>query len=272
MPNVVRYLPSAGALAVYETANVLTPEDGPMTAPLSNLGVLKFHSGLRYPRFIPSKIVDRSYTFNPNPDNRLISEAIDVYAHGMGNVPVVFAKYTSGSSSLQGANPGEMMPADTPWAGTLPLINMGFGMAVWGSIGANSTHVQLILEGASGDIFGTYATYTFNFRIYVLDTSVTTDQFDANGAFPMLSITPSRVRVARGKFDTDFAYIRKGATTDPIVLASGESLVLKGTPNASPLSSRDQKFGWRYSVNGKTRESTVGGSSSFAASFELAGL
>jgi len=272
MPTVLRYLPSAGALAVYETANVLAPDNGPMTNPLSNLSVLKFHSSLRYPRFIPTKVVDRTHTLNPNPDNRMVKEVIELYAHGMGDTPVVFAKYTSGSSTLEGVNPPSMMPADTPWAGSLPLISWGFGMAIWGSIGANSTHVLLFLEGPVTDVPGTLGNYTFNFRIYVLDTSITTDQFDANGALPMLEITPDRVRVARGKFDTDFAYIRQGSTTDPIVLASGESMVLKGTPNSSPLSSRDQDWGWRYSVNGKTRESTVGGSSSFAASFEAAGL
>jgi hypothetical protein len=272
MPLVTRYLPSAGALAVYETANVLAPSDAPLTDPLNNLNVIKFHSGLRYPRFIPAKTVDRSYTLNPNPSGSLINTAVDLYAHGMADTPIVLAKYQSGSSSFVGANPSEMPPVDTPWTGSLPLINFGFGIAVWGSIESNATHVRLILEGFSLSQPGTFAQYTFNMRLYVLDTSVTVDQFDADGALPMLQITSSRVRVGRGKFDTNFAYLRQGSTTDPIVLVEGESMVIKGTPNANPLSDPNQDWGWRSSVNGKTRESAVGGTSTFTASFKSAGL
>lgn len=272
MPTVMRFKPDIQALAVYETADVTAPTDAPMNDPLNNLSALKFHSGLRYPRFIPSKIVDRSVVFNPNPNNRMVKESINLYAHGTGDTPIVFAKYTSGSSSLSGPNPPEMLPVNTPWAGSLPLLQMGFGMAIWGSIGANSTHVRLFLEGASAFISaGTYATYTFNLRIYVLDTSITTDQFDADGALPQLKLEGTRIRAGRGKFDTDFAYIRQGATTDEIVLARGESMVMKGTPNAAPLTDPNQNWGWRYSVNGKTRESYVG-DSSFAAAFAVGGL
>ena len=269
MPTVLRYKPDVAKLAVYETADVLNPSDGPINDPLNNLSSIKFHSDLRYPRFVPSKIADASYTLTLAPNNRIIQTDINVATHGMADVPVVFGKINSVTASVQSA--ANLAPADTPWCGSVPIWKVGFSRALFAALGANSTHVVLRLYGIVPPAGGNLGTITINFRYYVLDTTVTTDAFDADGSLPQLKLEGTRIRVARGKFDTNFSYMRQGSTTDPVVLAKGESMVLKGTPNASPLSDGNQQWGFRYSVNGKVIDSDQA-TSTFNATIATAGL
>ncbi len=275
MPIVLRFKPSIEALAVYETADVLNPSDGPIDNPLSNLNSIKFHSGLRYPRFIPSKTFNFSHTIDATlpQTNQIVNTSVNLYAHGMSDVPVVFAKYLNGSSSIIGANPTTMMPANSAWAGSIPLVRFRQNMAVWGAISANATHVVLDIFGVIPESTGSLGTYTVNGRGYVLDTTVVTDAFDADGSVAQLVLEGTRIRAGRGKFDTDFSYMRQGSTSDAVTLVKGQSMVMVGTPRASPLTDINQDWEWRYSVAGnvQTGLATPLGSS-FAASFATAGL
>lgn len=282
MSKVFHYHPSHG-VAIYDSTTSPTPDGAPLINPLANLSRLSFHSNLRYPRFIPSKIVTGSAQIPTQVEETRFSGQISLYAHGMGDVPVVFGMITSVSHSLLSGEFAHYIvaPNDTPWLGSVPVftrkttvapLDKSVACTHWVALAATSTHVVMRYFGfnISGSQFNSGVT-TVNYKIFVLDTTVATDNFTANPSLPLLSLTATGMQVGRGKFNTDHAYLKLGSTVHPSVIARGETCVIKGTPSVTALDEIENGWGWRFSADGKTLEYFVA-SSSFAADVEHVGL
>lgn len=225
MAIVLRFLPSAGALAVYDTPTPTAPDDGPMTAPLSNLSRIKFHSGLTYPAFIPSLRTTSSSTLpNLNPNTRY-NGSINLFAHGRGEVPILFGRINSVSRS---SGVAVTTSTNIPWHGSVPVATTSG--TIWVTLGADATHVVMRYfgwrsPGTSTEING----LTVNWTVDVLDATISgTNQFAGVSSAPQLELLGTRITAGRRKFDTDRTYMRQNAGTNQVRLARGATMTITG--------------------------------------------
>lgn len=292
MGNVLHFHPDYG-LAVYNSTTSPVPDGAPLISPLANLSRLSFHSELRYPRWIPAKIVTGSASIPAKSSNTRFSGSVDLYAHGMGDVPVVFGTITGISHTYASGEPGtnntRVFPTTPlPWLGTVPVLGQAYtasfnpptaGYAVKGvhfaALAATTTHVVMRYMGfnalGSGDKTGATS---ISYKIYVLDTTLETDNFDGDPAQPLLKIEgDGRVRVGRGKFDTDFYYLKQGSAVDPVELAVGKTMDVVGSmTDASPDGLFTAEWGFRFKVGSSSLEYYNTAGSTFAATTETAGF
>lgn len=279
MPKYLRYLPSAGALAVYSTSSPSTDND-PLTDPLDHLDVIDFHSGLRYPAIIPAKIVTGSSTIPAQDGNDYFSGSIDIYEHGMGDVPVVIGKITSVETDPDVAG-GDYVTIGTPvpWCGSVPLLyKTGASESgnrrpwtTWAHLAATDTHVILRYFGMTG-VLRPHGDIDIDWKIYVMDTTIDNGLFAGDPTKPMLELLGDRITAGQRKFDTDRGYLRLGAGLDQNVLPKGETMVINGIPDREDLDEVDNDWGWRWSVAGVTIWAGYGGAGTFEAEYDTAGF
>lgn len=90
----IRFKYEAGKTAVYKTDN----GDAPLTAPLSNLPLLKFHSDLAYPRVIQE--VTTTVNFPARSNFQDVDATYTLFAHGKAGFPFVFGKVSVGGTPV----------------------------------------------------------------------------------------------------------------------------------------------------------------------------
>jgi len=298
MVYILRHKAGSGKLAVYDDPNPESPSDGPIDNPLGNLDKIAFHSDLRYPAIIPSKIVEGQTTVPSQPLNKHVFEWLPIYAHGMSGTPVVFGKLTgiAFSSPWEAPDPvyaGNVLrmetvfisPLPVPLCGSVPIISIrryydtrSFtywrgDMFIAAALGADNTHVALAVWGptpTSGP--GPMPPIQLSWKIYVLDAVVDGSHFEGDPSQPLLQLSGTRIRAGRGKFDTERGYLRKNAGTDQSPIVRGPTMALHGTPTSEPPQQTDNGWGYRWSVAGSTLNSQWGGTGTFNASFDWAGI
>lgn len=279
MPYVLRH--KAGKLAVYNTPDVTNPADGPIDDPDNHLPDLAFHSDWRYPAFLPAKIVTGTSTIPAQGANSDFNGLINLYAHGMGDVPVVFGEITSvaiGTYTFPAREPAFAISTPVPWSGAVPVIRrtdqLGGqkGYVTFVQLMADATHVKMRYGGLTGSA-STMAqnAITVGWKIQVLDSTINGTQFAGDPTKPLLELLGDRITAGRRKFDTNNAYMRLNSGVDQVAIVRGETMVIKGNPNIPSVSSTDNGWGWRYSVAGHTFEAGQG-SSGFTAAYDMAGF
>jgi hypothetical protein len=272
----LRFYPPANALAIYDT-NAPATDNDPMFNPLDHMDVIRFHSNLRYARFIKSLTVTGSTTIPARGQNLLFSGTRTLFAHGFGVEPVVFGRINSVSHS---PTSGQFALWDTPngagpWAGSVPVFcwkgtDNGRGCGHFVRLGSTSSNVVMGYFGMNpSGVVGSGVT-TINYTIHVLDSTINSDNLAPDPTKAQMTLSGSRITAGRGIFDTDYRYLKENGAQE-ILLPRGATMVIKGTPNAAPLSSLNQDWGWRYSINGFVLD-CGNGSSSFAATFNDVGI
>jgi hypothetical protein len=258
MAIVLRYLPAYG-LAVYDTPTPTAPDDGPMIAPGSYASRVKFHSNLYYPSLAHQ--FDASVTL---PAQTNIT--------GSGPSAVATGTYATGKftlgAHLQSGTPiikGMLLNhegANRPLQGTFPVQATG-NMCRTIDLGIEGGNVVLLYAGftQAGGAGFVYPSIGLNLRIWVFNWQVGGEPRDYDASLPLLKVESTRVRVGRGIFDTDRDYMRSATGAENTLLTAGETWTLSGSNGATTFPS----WGWRYSVDGYTKEGQASGSG--AASF-----
>lgn len=294
MVYILRHKAGSGKLAVYDDPNPASPSDGPIDNPLGNLDKIAFHSDLRYPAIIPSKIVEGQTVVPEQPLNTRVFERLPIYAHGMSGTPVVFGKLTSISFewTWETTLPPQIWarmetefisPLPVPLCGSVPIISIrryargavgtSMDMFIACALGADATHVTLSVWGPTPSSGPTpMPPIRLGWKIYVLDAVIDGSHFEGDPSQPLLQLSGTRIRAGRGKFDTERGYLRKNAGTDQVPIVRGPTMALHGTPTSEPPQSRNNGWGWRWSVGGSVLHGTFGGAGTFNASYDMAGI
>lgn len=255
MPICMRYSGAYGALAVYDTPNTAAPDDGPMVAPGSYTDRVKFHSNLYY----PSLAHQFAATANlPEQDDQVTpgvgastgtyaTGKITLGAHGQPGTPIIkgiLLGHEGANRSLQGS---------------FPVQTTG-NMCRVIDLGIEGGNVVLLYAGftQAGNISATYTfpAITLNLYIWVYRWMIGHNPRDYDPTVPMLKVTPTRIQVGRGIFDTDREYIRSNTGTENALLARGETWTLNGSNGATAVPG----WGWRYSVDGYVKQGQAAGS------------
>ena len=82
-----------GKVAVYTTSTPANPSLGPLNSPLSNLGVLSFHSDLFYPRIVQTFTGTATIPAVSSVD--ILEAVIATHAHGLADAPLTIATATA---------------------------------------------------------------------------------------------------------------------------------------------------------------------------------
>lgn len=85
-----------GAIAIYTVPSLTATDDSPLTSPRNNLSRLKFHSGLRYPAVIDTRVVTLSLPDVGASTERNVVHTL--FAHGQSGTPGVFGMVQFGSN------------------------------------------------------------------------------------------------------------------------------------------------------------------------------
>ena len=248
----MRYLPAYG-LAVYDTNGV--DDDGPMINPGAYPSRVKFHSGLYYPT-LQTRLPDVSVTL-PAQTNIV----------GTGTAAVAKGTYQTGVVTL-GAH-GQTTPpiikamlvnyngANRPLQGSFPVQQVG-NMCRVIDVGVDGGNVVLVYRGWTQAGAGalSYPAVTFTVRVWVFNWVIDGSPDLYNPSLPQLQFTASKIQVGRGRFDTDYDYIRSATGAENSLLTRGETWTISG----SNANTTNPGWGWRYSVDGYTMQGQVAGS------------
>ena len=269
MPRCLRKL--GEKIAVYDVTDPTNPDDAAMNTPLAYLSRVKFHSDFRYPAVVPGKIVTGTSTIPGQSGNTNYNGQINIYAHAMGDTPLVFGKITALAGG--GANL-TLISTPVSFAGSVPVAYVSSVVSPFGvfaHLGSSTTHVVLLYFGICP--FGvTTSDITVTWEIMVLDTTINGVGFAANPAKPVFEKVGDRITMGRGKIDSERGYLRKNATSNQTRLISGETIVVVGSPNGSNYTLASNGWAWRFSDGNVALQANGGVSSSFAASATVMGL
>lgn len=233
--------------AVYTGAS-----DAPLTAPMSNLSSLKWHSDLEYAG-VATKLtgtIDLAFSgwsgfvnFFPGTTN-----TTTLVAHGRSYRPLLLGKLTVGSTVYT-------------FHGDI-VFTYSNGETVLLGIQSDATNITLeatVLLNA-----GSVPSTTATFEIMVFNVGL-----DASNNFvrPTLNtgFEATTTRMVCGRFDTNFSYPKVDAAS-PVKVIRGKSIdVAVGAPNYGPSNYR--AVGFRYSVGGivNTNWTSTGNNSGFNA-------
>lgn len=251
MAIVLRYLPAYG-LAVYDTQTPTAPDDGPMQSPGSYASRVKFHSNLYYPSLAHQ--FDASVTLPAQTDIGAGGASTGTYAtgkftlgaHGQAGVPIIKGMLLN----HEGAN--------RPLQGTFPVQTTG-NMCRTIDLGIEGGNVVLLYAGFT-QAGNSSATYTYpaiglSLRIWVFRWQVGGEPRDYDASLPLLKVEPTRVRVGRGIFDTNRDYMRSATGNENTLLTRGDTWSISGSNGATTFPG----WGWRYSVDGYTKEGQASG-------------
>jgi len=258
MGKVMRY--EGGKTAVYTDANPAAPSTAPLTSPLTNLGVLKFHSDLFYPKIVSSH--SGSFTIPSVGRNGTNSGHLVTIAHGLGAAPIALGDMTV-SSNLKtytyNLNGTVIVPDQSPGIvyGTGPITAQEEQVAYapcFITTASDATNVYIDYAQYSGYNTGrrhgtapyTYPSstiaqsVTYNLHILDLLSTQTTAPAGEVGT-PGMELTATRITMGQRKFDTDHKHIRSvTSATDKMI--SGETIVMVGAPTNANASTTAPSF------------------------------
>jgi hypothetical protein len=262
MAHVVRYLPAYGA-AVYQVTDATAPDDAPLSAPLSNLSRVKFHSDLTYPSIVDTRTVTVTVPgASPGAD---VSGTLLLFSHGRTGTPLVFGHI----NSFRGI-------AKIPLSGSVPLLYSGTGNwtpsnggMVMVDLYSTTSEVRLGYFGNVGfQAAAAFPSFDLNITAYVCDATAEAPDFSADATAPMLELTADRVTAGRRKFDTNKKYLRQtSAASATFPLPKGRTMQTSGTPSSATWSPPIGVTGWnmRYQLAGYTMN--MNGISSFTGTY-----
>ena len=258
MGKVMRY--EGGKTAVYTDANPAAPSTAPLTSPLTNLGVLKFHSDLFYPKIVSSH--SGSFTIPSVGRNGTNSGHLVTIAHGLGAAPVCLGNVTVSSNlttytySLNGT-------AMIPEQSFAHVYSQGGKIIDWEercyspcflTTASDSTNVYIDYAQYSSYNVGrrhgtppyTYPSATIaqscTYNLHILDLVDTQTTAPAGEVgTPGMELTATRITMGQRKFDTDDKHIRSvTSATDKMI--SGETIVMVGAPTNANASTTSPRF------------------------------
>lgn len=161
MTTLRRLKYASGKLAIYDVDSV-SPNDAPLTSPLSNISRLQFHSDLEYPAV--TTIFTGTLTLPSLAANSLRQASYIVAAHGMTGYPYVEGKIKIGS-------------VWAPLAGSVPVAQNGGGGTLAASfarlvaLGTDSTNIVL-REFSVSVASGGYGASAYDYVIFLTDKIV----------------------------------------------------------------------------------------------------
>ncbi len=163
MTTLRRLKYDSGKLAVYDVDSAAI-DDNPLTAPLSYLSRLQYHSDLEYPKVIAT--YTGTITLAVVTANQLLPASFTIAAHGRGAVPYVEGMVKVGGvwRGLCGSTPVDQLAN--------PSVNATYrpGFIRWLALGADATNIyikELTLTNQAG---GFTSTQSVDYRIWLLDT------------------------------------------------------------------------------------------------------
>lgn len=262
MAIVPRLKYASGKLACY-TIDTASPNDNPLTSPLSNVSRLLFHSDLPMPAIVPvggNFSTTGTTTIGAKSSiNTYTSETFTLFAHGQGGTPMVFGRITEVGGSA----------VNISFAGSVPIMpapgSTGSGIGAkghfrWCHLGANDTNVILRVVTITGD---SSALDTFpnsvdiDWEVFVTSYLLDNTQPTPTDEGYMLRMEPGRFTVNEGMFDSERRYMRIGSAGD-MVLPDGKTIDITYSGNNGI---NDPGLELRYSVDGYTRQYGVSPSS-----------
>lgn len=260
MGKVMRY--EDGKVAVYTDADPSNPSTAPLTAPLSNLSKIKFHSDLFYPKIVSSH--SGSFTIPAIGRNGKASGHLVTIAHGLSGAPICLGDVTV-SSNLKTYTYNLNGTAIVPDQSFAKVYSQGGAITDWEERGyapcflttaSDSTNVYIDYAQYSGYNNGrrhgtppyTYPSTslaqscTYNLHILDLLDTQTTAPTGESGT-PGMELSPTRITMGQRKFDTNDKHIRSASSaTDKMI--SGESIVMVGGPvNATASTTAPSYYG-----------------------------
>lgn len=232
----------AGAIAIYTVPSDDSTDDTPLTAPLSHIGRLQFHSDLPAPGIVKvggnfantGSISIGSASANTAP--RTVHQLL---AHGRGGIPMVFGKITIGGSQV-------------PLCGSVPLdLEAGTGFGRWAHLGADATYVLLDIAGIAGP--SGLSSASLSWEVYV--TNIYTDgTVESDPDDKLIRINASMFTANYGQFDSRRRYLRNGAVSGTnLPMVSGKTIDINAIDGAG---NNDPGHALRYSVDGYTKQFT----------------
>lgn len=226
--------------------------DAPLTAPMSNLSSLKWHSDLEYAGVVTTLTgtVDLQITAWPGFTSLFPGTTLSrtLVAHGMSYRPLLLGKITIGSTVYT-------LHGDI-------VYTYSSGQTIMLSIQSDATNISL--ESTVLLNVGSVPSITASYEIYVFNVGL-----DASNNFvrPALNsgFDATTTRMVCGRFDTNYTYPKVNASS-PVKIVRGRSIdVAVGAPNYG--ASNYRAVGFRYSVGGVTNTNwtSTGNNSSFNA-------
>ncbi len=204
--------------AVNAVAIYTGDDDAPLTAPLSHVDRLKFHSSLPYPYVVDTRTGTLSLpTVAANTTERTVAHTL--FAHGRGSTPYTYGKITSGLSTTVPLQGGVVVQVGSGLGAVFPRVL---------HLGADATNVYINEYASTHSSVGLPA-LTLGWTVYVMETgAVTSDVVD---------ITPDYFLA--GNFDSRRRYMRADATGADMPIPHNQTFHM--VRNAA-----GQDTAWRY--------------------------
>lgn len=194
---------------------VISGGDDVLADPLSDVTRVRFHSDFHYPSIVET--VTGSLTLPAIGSNTQRYNTYQLYAHGQAGHPFVTGRLLNYPSA------GVMVGLE----GSVPIQGDIYGFARWITLGSDETHVLLHEQAITRHVAGKGA-ITINYQLDISDLTV--ESYDASppgGA--VLKLTPERIEMGEGKFDSDKRYIRAVPEIDKDVNMVGGFTLIQGS-------------------------------------------
>lgn len=230
--------PATGDVAIYdETVN----GDAPLSAPLSNLAALRFHSALDYPTAVKVGSVyvttGTLSTLGAQSTDTWSNSTINLFAHGQTGTPIVFGKLTISGT-------------DIPLVGSTPLILVdvlgtgGRGAGRWAHLGADTTNVMLRVFSIATTSQALAAMSGITYTIFVTNLRLDGAQPSATDPGIKLRMQPTRFTASEGKFDSNNRYMRTAAAAPQFKMTKGATIQAAAGISGQSVSMRFNVGGW----------------------------
>lgn len=192
-----------GKCAVYDGT------DEVFSDPFSDITRVKFHSDFNYISVtdtvtgqvtLPAVSAWTGFPTAPSSGQRY--NTYQLFAHGLSEQPFVVGRI------LDFPSVGENLAL----SGSVPIQGNNYGFARWLTLGADETHV-LLHEQTITHVDSGIAAITLDYEVQVSDLTVESFNGDAPGG-EVLKITPNRMILGEGRFDSDKKYVKKATVSD----------------------------------------------------------
>lgn len=230
----------SGKFAIYTIPSAASTDNAPLTAPLSNLSRLKFHSDLDYVQI--DSIVTGSVTLSAKSANTQQKNDTVLFAHGKASAPMVFGILTNMADSTGG---GKSIPiaSNTPVPILIPdgtydrlsTLKRYVGLMV------DDTYVYLReygfvkktnYTGTSGSISG-WPSVTLNYSVSVTNFLVTGPSSGYDSSKPMMRVSPGEVQFGRNKFSSTRRHLHSDNAGTDYVFTTGRHITITTSTNAA---------------------------------------
>lgn len=242
MPVVLKASEATGKCAIYTVSSLADPvTTDPLTSPSANASVLHFHSDWYYPAIVGADHTG-SATIPAAGANTFQNGTLTLFAHGMGDPPMVFGQITVGANTLEIA--GDV---------SLERTSSGNPCWTWASLEVDATNVYLRYYGAVRSGSGGVSSLTFSYNVKVADWLTTGSVPSGSSSDPVFlaSASGGYVKLGRGRVDSRKRYFKQTGAGSSFRIIRGETIqMIRGVNALNAIQTNLGNVVWGYALAG----------------------